>query len=122
MATFFTSARRHRHPPSSALKLGINVATSYNNLGEIHRQLGNLEQAKEFHQRALTIRLEKLGAKHINVATSYNNLGEIHRQLGNLEQAKEFHQRALTIILEKLGAKHINVATSYNNLGEIHRQ
>ena len=105
-------------------KLGstdLAVATRYNNLGVIHRDLGDLEQAKEYLQRALTIRLEKLGADHIDVATSYNNLGSIHQDLGDLEQAKEYLQRALTIRLEKLGADHIDVATSYNNLASIHQ-
>ena len=55
------------------------------NLGEIHRQLGDLEQAKEYHQRALTIRLDKLGAKHILVISSYKKLRLIRRDLGDLE-------------------------------------
>ena len=49
-------------------KLGakhVDVATTYNNLGVIHQDLGDFEQAKEYHERALAIRLEKLGAKHV---------------------------------------------------------
>ena len=94
---------------------------SYNNVGLILQELGDHKQAKEYHQRALTIRLKKRGAEHIDVAMSYNNLGVIHQELGDLEQAKECHQRALSIRLEKLGADHIDVATSYNNLRLIHR-
>ena len=63
----------------------LAVVTSYNELGLIHRDLGDLELAKEYQQRALTIQLEleKLGVEHIDIATSYNNLGAIHRQLGD---------------------------------------
>ena len=70
----------------------INVAKSYNNLGVLHEALGELEQAKDYHQRALEIRINVLGAKHINVARSYNNLGVVHKALGQLEQAKHYHQ------------------------------
>ena len=37
----------------------------------IHQDLGDLEQAKEYQQRALAIKLKKLGAEHVSVATSY---------------------------------------------------
>ena len=53
----------------------IDVATSYNNLGVVHQALAELEQAKDYHQRALEIRINVLDAKYIDVATSYNNLG-----------------------------------------------
>ena len=36
----------------------VDVATTYSNLGLIHQDLGNLEQAKKYHQLALTIRLD----------------------------------------------------------------
>ena len=50
-------------------------ATTYDNLGLVHGNLGEFEQAKEYHERALAIGREKLGAKHVAVATTYNNLG-----------------------------------------------
>ena len=66
----------------------FNVATLYNNLGLVHSDLGDLEQAKDYHERALDINLKKLGPEHVNVATAYNNLGNVHSKLGDLEQAK----------------------------------
>ena len=78
-------------------KLGpehVDVAASYNNLGVVHRQLGDLNQAKDYHDRALAILLKKLGPEDINVAASYNDLGLLHRQLGDLTQAKDFHEGA----------------------------
>jgi tetratricopeptide (TPR) repeat protein len=41
-------------------KLGlrhIRVATAYNDLAEVHRALGDLQQAKLHHQEALAIRI-----------------------------------------------------------------
>lgn len=62
--------------------------------------MGDLEQAKEYYERALTVSLEKLGPVHVDVATCYNNLGSVHQELGNLEQVKEHQERALTIYLK----------------------
>ena len=67
----------------------------------MHYELGDLQQAKEFHDRAFSIRLKQLGPKHVDVAESYNNLRALHRDLGDLQQAKECHNRELTIRLKK---------------------
>ena len=95
-------------------------AVSYINLGTVHSDLGDLEQAKENYERALTIYLKKLDPDHLDVAICYNNLGTVHSDLGDLEQAKENYERALTIYLKKLDPDHLNVATCYNNLGTVH--
>ena len=72
-------------------------------MASIYQKLSDLEQAKEHQQRALKIRLFKLGPEHVDVATSYNSLPSIYKRLCDLEQAKEYQQRALKIRLDKLG-------------------
>ena len=93
-----------------------DVAVCYVFLGSVNHDLGELEQAKEYHECALTIRRNKLGPDHLDVAMCYNNLGSVHHHLGDLDQAKEYHERALTIYLKKLGPDHLDVARCYNNL------
>ena len=66
-------------------------------MADIYQDLGDLEQAKEYQQRALKIRLDKLGPEHVDVGTSYNKLALIYQDLGDLEQAKEYQQPALKI-------------------------
>ena len=66
------------------------MATRYNNLASIYKHLGDLEEAKEYHQRVLKIRLDKLGPEHVDVATRYNNLAVIYKDLGDLKQDKEY--------------------------------
>ena len=78
----------------------------------VYQDLGDLEQAKEYQQRALKITLEKLGPKHADLATNYNNLTSIYKDLGDLQQAKAYQQLALKIALDKLGPKHVDVATN----------
>ena len=66
----------------------INVAASYNNLGLVYEAMSELEQAKDYYQRALEIKINVLGAKHIDIAGSYNKLGLVHEALGELEQGR----------------------------------
>ena len=51
------------------------VATSYNNLGIVYRNLGQYNEAKEHYEKALIIRKKIFGEEHADVAASYNNLG-----------------------------------------------
>ena len=80
---------------------------------------GDLQLARDYHQRALEIRLEQLGPNHIDVASSYDNLGTLCGTKGDLQHARDYHQRALIIQLEQLGPNHIRVAACYNNLGNV---
>ena len=45
----------------------VNVATSYNNLALVYNRLGEYNQGKEFHQKALTIRKKSFGEDHADV-------------------------------------------------------
>ncbi|CAH3136870.1 unnamed protein product, partial [Pocillopora meandrina] len=104
-------------------KLGpehVDVASSYNNLGTLHKALGDTDEAKDCYKRALDIRLKKLGPEHVDVASSYNNLGTLHKAQGDTDEAKDCYKRALDIRLKKLEPEHVDVASSYNNLGTLH--
>ena len=72
-------------------------------MGTLHDHLGDHEQAKEYYERALSIKLKKLGPDHLDVALTYHNMGLLHHHLGDHEQAKEYSKRALSIQLKKLG-------------------
>ena len=85
-------------------------------LGIIHRELGEFLHAQQYLERALAIRLQKLGPRHVDVATSYNDLATVLKDQGDLEKAKAYHERALAIQVQMLGAQHVDVARSYNNL------
>ena len=98
----------------------VDVARSYNNLGTLHKALGDTDEAKDCHKRALEICLKQLGPEHVDVATSYNNLGTLHSDLGDTDEAKDCYKRALEIQMKQLGPEHVDVARSYNNLGNLH--
>ena len=81
-------------------------------MGLVHRQLGDLKQTKDYHDRALAIMLKELWPDHVNVAACYSDLGLVHRELGDLKQAIDYKDRALAIKLKKFGPDHFHVAAS----------
>ncbi|CAH3028452.1 unnamed protein product, partial [Porites evermanni] len=84
--------------------------------GEVYHRLGEYNQAKELHEKALIIRKKIFGEDHADVATTYNNLALVCDTLGEYNQAKELHEKALIIYKKIFGEDHAAVATSYNNL------
>ena len=76
--------------------------------------------AKEYYERALSIKLKKLGPDHVDVALTYHAMGTLHKDLGDHQQAKEYYERALSIQLKKLGPDHVDVALTYHNMGTLH--
>ena len=60
------------------------LAATFNYLGAVHRVLGDLQQAKEYYDRALAICTKKLGPKNVDVVSTFNNLSD-------LAQAKEYN-------------------------------
>ena len=97
------------------------VARFYHNMGLLHRLLGDYQQAKEYYERTLSMRLNKLGPDHVDVAHTYHIMGTLYRHMGDHPQAKEYYLRALSIRLNKLGPDHVVVAHTYHHMGTLHR-
>jgi tetratricopeptide (TPR) repeat protein len=66
-------------------------------------------KAEKLYLRALTLREEAYGPKHLEVSTSLYNLAEFHRQRGNYSKAEPFYQRAIEIKGNQLGPEDKDV-------------
>ena len=67
------------------------------------RYQGDLNQAKEYHNRALAAMPQTLGPQHPDDVISYNSLALVLLDQGDLEQATEYQERALAIRLKTYG-------------------
>ncbi len=70
------------------------LARAVHNLGVLHRDLGQVEEARERLQEAEQIGIE---VKHPTLAASLLMLAEIHQSKGELDEAFDYIQRALTL-------------------------
>ncbi len=73
----------------------MDVAASYNNLGNVYHDTGEFAKARDYHEQALEIRKEQLGPNHVDVAASYNDLGMVCRSMEYLEKSKDYHRGRL---------------------------
>ncbi|MEM9458257.1 MAG: tetratricopeptide repeat protein [Myxococcota bacterium] len=105
-----------------ALRCGepVELAMSLNNLGLVYWSQGQFDEAKEYHERALTIWEQALGIDHPHVAMGLNNLGSVYWSRGEYGDAEVCYERALAIKEKLLGAEHPNMAYGLSNLGAVH--
>ena len=90
--------------------------------GLVYSHLGQYYQAKEYHEKSLSIRKEIYGEHHGDVATSYNDLGNVFWELHQYNQAKEYYEKSFSIRKDIYGERHSSdLAASYDNLGLVYR-
>jgi len=97
----------------------LSVAQSLNNLALLSLARGQPITAKSLCERALKIRIDKLGPNHTDVATSKINLARILREQNNLVSARANCEQALTSYEAGLGSEHPHVATALSCLGRV---
>jgi tetratricopeptide (TPR) repeat protein len=98
-------------------------AQLYNSLGEIFAHLANYDNALEFYQKCLDIRIKNLGSEHPDVARSYYKIGEVWYGKGEYDKALVSYQHSLDIRLKTIGSVHPSVASTFNNIGTVwHRK
>ena len=90
-----------------------------NQLGMYSQGRAQLDQAKDYFERALAIDEKVYGPEHPTVAIHANNIGAILQAQGDLEGAFEWAQRALAVDEKVYGPEHPNVAIHANNIGQI---
>ncbi len=102
-----------------ALVLGGADGTILSDLGVAASALGRNQAARDYHERALTLRRQSLGTAHQDVAASLHNLAIVCRDLGDLETAKACHEEGLGIWRAVLGPGHPAVARGLSGLGAV---
>jgi signal transduction histidine kinase len=91
------------------------MATTYNNLGLAHYQLGSADEAIKWHHKAATI-CEETG-NEMGLARAYNNLGISYQKIEDWQKALIYHRESLRIC-ERLSIEQ-GIAYNLGNIGII---
>ncbi|XP_022795109.1 tetratricopeptide repeat protein 28-like [Stylophora pistillata] len=90
-------------------------ASSYKNLGDVFRSLGQYSKAQEYLEKALLI-MSEIGHRR-GEAYCYGGLGGLFHYLGENDKAKEYFEKALAITAE-IGHRD-GEAVNYGDLGNV---
>ncbi len=100
----------------------LDLAFSYDNLGNVLSMLNELGQAESYHLRAVKMLEEALGPTSIHVATAYGNLGLVYRSRGSYLEAEAALLRALDIHERRSGLTSHGTAMGLAQLTILHWQ
>ncbi|CAF3819552.1 unnamed protein product [Rotaria magnacalcarata] len=87
-----------------------NLASSYNNIGNVYSDMGEYSKALLSHERSLEIRKIALPPNHPDLAHSYNNIASLYNSMGEYSKALLFLERTLVIFEKSLAPNHPHIA------------
>ena len=106
------------------------TASAYNNIGLMHKALGQFDDSRTNYAKALELYGDIVGTDHASYAAALNNLGNLDRAQAHVDEDLDVAQRlelnesavryfdeALAIRVVELGDDHPNTVTSRSNLG-----
>lgn len=97
----------------------LETARTLNNLGEIEKALGRLEESERLLRRALALKEAELGGEHAEVSSTLNNLASVLLELERFEEGERLYRRALAIEEATYGTDHPRLSSILNNLGTL---
>ena len=100
----------------------VDVATVLNNIGRIHVQLDQFDQALNYYEDALRIRRATLGVDSLDYAATAFNAGQSFHQKGELTRAAELYHEFLRVALMTFGHSHRDVAVVLSGIAQIHQE
>ncbi|CAH1800734.1 unnamed protein product [Owenia fusiformis] len=98
------------------------IALSLNNIGNMHKNLGNHYEALIHLHESLNI-YNKIHYR--DIARSLNNLGNMYYTLGDQCEALKYHQDSLDMrrkIYRNNEQQHPDIASSLNNIGNVYKK
>jgi tetratricopeptide (TPR) repeat protein len=97
----------------------LDVAGSYQNIGESLCKLGDFQGALAAYRESLSILESLLGENHADVASGHSLLGDVLYQQGDFQGAMEEYSIALAIREEVFGKTHHTTADSHSEIGRL---
>lgn len=97
----------------------LDVAGSYQNIGESLCKLGDFQGALAAYRESLSILESLLGEHHADVAIAHSFLGHVLYQQGDFQGAMEEYSIALAIREEVFGKTHQTTADSHTEIGKL---
>lgn len=95
----------------------IEAGTSYVNVANAYRLLGQYEESKRYYEMAAELYEKLLTDDDMRLAGLYNNMSNLFNTTGDYEAAKNSLESALAIV-SKHEDKKIPLAVTYTNLGQ----
>ncbi|HEY9869996.1 MAG TPA: tetratricopeptide repeat protein, partial [Candidatus Obscuribacterales bacterium] len=125
-----------QHPDQGSSFTQPSLAVSLNNLADLYRAQGKLDQAERLYKQALEVAEKKGEPGHPDVIVCLNNLADLYAAQGKPDEAEPLYERAMALTLQAtpgqggekngldaggLGRRNPDLALSLNSLADFKR-
>jgi tetratricopeptide (TPR) repeat protein/predicted Ser/Thr protein kinase len=114
------TTQREEHPQD--VELARKLCAVLNNQAALMFTQSNIEDAKQFLDRAMAIEKKTLGEKDPEYATTLSNLAYYEAHRGDKTKAEDLYKQSLELRKKILGAGDPKVGRSLRNLGDFYWQ
>lgn len=116
---FHTALRGMRHALG---KTHPNVAAVLGNIGNLQKEMGDMDGAYQTYQQVLAIESYRLGLSHPDVCVSLHNIATIDAGRGNHEHALSLYTQVLNLQRKLYGEDHESVAITSACMGDVYER
>ncbi|MGB1241674.1 MAG: tetratricopeptide repeat protein [Chitinophagales bacterium] len=115
-------AKKYYTPYAAVLLLHLSeeenneIATLYNNLSTIYKDLGRYKDALLYNKKSICIFESISDVKYALLADACNNIAIIFNEIGDYKNALAFHQKDISILESILDLKDPSLANAYNSI------
>lgn len=103
-------------------KRHIQIALTYDRIGNVVLKQGKLDAAMVLHQHACEIKKEKLGELHLSLGESYKSLAEVLEKQGRLTEALAYCQKSVDLYKELKGEESFEEGFVFGGMAAILRK
>ena len=96
-------------------------ATTLNDYGGIHRDIGNYEKAEQAFLKSAEMIARLQSEAHPDYGSVLNNLAGLYRLMKLYDKSAEYFQKTLEIYKNSLGEQHFMYVSGMNNLGLLYQ-
>lgn len=95
------------------------LSSTYLNIAETYRQLGNHTEASTYFLKAIDYTIELKGEENVDLAIYYLNYGMyLLDESNDPEKGMNYYRKALALCLKNFGEKHPRTSRAYFNIGK----
>lgn len=116
LTSSISKLRRH---PSKENYQRLAQALSY--LGNVHKDLGDHQKAKELLEEAITLYKQHASFDHIGITRALTYLGDTYKNLGDHQKARDILEQSIALVQQYPDSNQIGLARTMLHLGIVYR-
>jgi tetratricopeptide (TPR) repeat protein len=100
-----------------------DIVITFEAIANAYEKLRRLARAASYHEKALSVRINRFGSRHLLVARSHDQLGQLHTECGMIDSARLcFREARIAYRSNDLANNDLRITTTEKRLSRLDKQ